>query len=162
MSYDLHLFFVPLGYSFDDAYDELDEGKLPILNLSSDIQLKQNWSIFKTLLSKDPELRVFPQEVVQLLTQSENELDTTLTRFPSSLELSSDDKITIAIYLDQVTVTVPYWYSDVDARRVFAKMGNYLRIIQECSNYAICDPQLNKIIDPEDDFEAMITAYLSI
>jgi hypothetical protein len=162
MSYDLNLFLVPLGYTFDDAYDDLDEGRLPVSNLPRDTQLKQNLAILKTLLTKDPELHVFPQEVVQLLAKNNNEPDNALAHFPSSFELSTDDKITIAIYPDQASVTLPYWYGEVEARRVFAKISNYLQIIQAVSDYAICDPQLNRIIDPKGDLEAMISAYLAI
>ncbi len=162
MSYDLYLCYVPAGYTFDAAYDALDDGTLPVLDAPKEVQLRRKWSIFKTLFAKNPTLEVFPREAKDFLKQSEADLDTDLTRITRSLELHDEEGITIAIYDDCVCISAVYQCPETVARAMFGKIRAYLHIIQEYSNYSICDGQLSKIIDPDNDLEAMVAAYLTI
>jgi hypothetical protein len=118
MSYDLDLFAVPSGYTFDQAFDALDEGKLPKSDLSVEDQLKQNYEIVKELLTQNPKLAISSQKVA-LVVQNEKELDRTSLAYFANVELRSDEGINIYIFTDQASVTVPYWYIGEEAHQVF-------------------------------------------
>jgi hypothetical protein len=159
MSYDLYLLYVPDGYTFDDAYDGMDDGTLPVINMSQNDKDARNWLIFKALLDKDTELQIAPQNTADLFKQVKSNPNQNLPRFPGTAELSNEEGISIDIYEDAVCISVPYWYSGSDGRAVFEKIRKYLKVVQKHSNYSICDSQVNKIVDPDADLQAMLKAY---
>src|SRR5579859_7056845 len=107
MSYGLDLFYVPPGYTFDDALDALDEGTLPKTDLTAKAKLERNWSILHALLSKNPDFNISSPEVAELMAQNKSALDGTLTNL--SAELHSEEGIIIGISSDEAYITVPYW-----------------------------------------------------
>lgn len=67
--------------------------------------------------------------------------------------------VQITLFVDEVSVTVPYWYETDAAREVFSEIWDYLRIIQHMTGYAIFDPQIGKTLDLNTDFELPLGAY---
>jgi hypothetical protein len=66
----------------------------------------------------------------------------------------------IALFPNEVGVTVPYWHEGEAAQEVFRQIWDYLHIIQQMTHHVIFDPQLGRLIDLEKDFDAVLAAYL--
>lgn len=50
----------------------------------------------------------------------------------------------------------PYWYKDRPATNVFSEIWKYLRVMRDIADYEIYDPQLDRIIDLEEDLDNAI------
>ena len=60
-----------------------------------------------------------------------------------------DLAIQLEIDWDHVSLTIPYWYTGVEADRVFEQLSAYLRVIRESAGFFAYDPQTNRAFDPQ-------------
>jgi len=67
--------------------------------------------------------------------------------------------IQIMLFDDEAAVTVPYWHQDAKAHRVFEEIWSYLGIIQHEGGFFAYDPQIGRVLDQADDFEASLASY---
>jgi hypothetical protein len=56
--------------------------------------------------------------------------------------------VQVTIYARQVGLTIPYWYQDEAANKVFEKVLDYLKVIRQQAGYFVYDPQTDKAFDP--------------
>jgi hypothetical protein len=70
--------------------------------------------------------------------------------------------IQIIIHDTEASVTVPYWHHGVSARRIFQEIWNYLRILEREGNYFTYDAQLEKVLNLNTDFDAVLKIYESV
>ena len=54
----------------------------------------------------------------------------------------------LKIFDNNVSITVPYWYSGDKAREVFDKIYDYTKVIRQTAGYFVYDPQIDKVFDP--------------
>ncbi|MGE5612292.1 MAG: hypothetical protein ACM359_23795 [Bacillota bacterium] len=70
--------------------------------------------------------------------------------------------IQITLHDTEASITVPYWHERPQADVVFQEIWGYLRILQESGGYCIYDPQLERILDLNNDFEDVVRCYTAI
>ena len=78
------------------------------------------------------------------------------------IELNGSEEgngIQITLFDDEVSVTVPYWHQGSAARRVFEEIWSYLKIIEREGCFFTYDPQIERVLDLERDFEAAVSCY---
>jgi hypothetical protein len=67
--------------------------------------------------------------------------------------------IQIMLFDEEASVTVPYWHQGSPARKVFEEIWIYLEIIEHVGGFFTYDPQIERIIDLREDFEASLASY---
>jgi hypothetical protein len=72
------------------------------------------------------------------------------------------DGIQVSLRPNEAGVTVPYWHTAQRAYEVFRQIWDYLKIIQQMNAFVIYDPQLDRIIDLEIDFNSVLSTYLGV
>jgi hypothetical protein len=80
------------------------------------------------------------------------------------LNLPDEDPtgIQITLFDDTVSLTVPYWHIGSGATEVFRKIWGYLALLEREGNLATHDPQLDRMIDLQNDFDEVLSRYLRI
>ena len=107
--------------------------------------------IASALMQHNPRLERFQFDFRRIAESANISEDEARTRY-QHVELNppeGDVAIQLTIYDDHVFVTIPYWYSGVDADQVFASLSDYLRIVRRASGYFAYDPQTDMAFDPE-------------
>ena len=67
--------------------------------------------------------------------------------------------IQITLFDDEASVTVPYWHQGAAARQVFEEIWSYLEIIEREGGFFTYDPQIERVLDLQKDFEASLSCY---
>jgi hypothetical protein len=62
-----------------------------------------------------------------------------------------DPAIQITVSGKHVSISIPYWYTNAEAERVFRQLMDYLRVIKRAGGYWAFDPQKDRIFDPENE-----------
>ncbi len=163
MSYDLHLLRVPPGENASDVLDchlgqqeeELNPG--PLVEALE----KEKQRIAHALMQFNPALRIAALDYPGLAAMYDIDEPEARRRY-RHLELSADDYTGIQITLwDSVAdVTFPYWHSGEQARHVLLQVWDYLTLLQSQGGFVIYDSQLDRVIDLEADFDALLTFSL--
>ena len=137
------------------------------------IQPSSAWrirQIAKALTQHDPKLVIAPpfqyaESAAEFLQRWGITKEEARRRY-RTLELSAPDQGTgIFIYLDYylknttIMMGIPYWHSDKAAIYALRDAWNYLRVLQGQTNYCMYDPQQEKFLNLEEDFEAVLEAY---
>ena len=113
------------------------------------------------LIEKNANLEVFQfgyQEIASLESITEEEARIKYRH----LELNGREDgngIQITLFDDSVTITVPYWHKREKAKAVFEEIWEYMKIIQEETNYLIYDPQLEMTLNLSSGFSAALRLY---
>ncbi|HIC87842.1 MAG TPA: hypothetical protein EYP04_00315 [Anaerolineae bacterium] len=108
-----------------------------------------------------PELQVFSFDF-SLIAQAQGiSIDEAKRRY-RHLELNAPDDgsgIQIILYDDRAELHVPYWHGGEEAEEVFREVWTCLGTLQEERRYAIYDPQLDRILDLDADFDDVVARY---
>jgi len=59
-----------------------------------------------------------------------------------------DLAIQLTVYDDHVFISIPYWYQDSKADKVFSQCSEYLRVIRRTAGFFTYDPQTGIAFDP--------------
>lgn len=163
MSYDLHLLRVPPGEDVShvldlhlDAQDEeLNPG--PLVPALED----EKQRLAKALMQFNPALRIAAFDYAGLAAMYDIDEREARRRY-RHVEVNADDYTGIQITLwDSVAdVTFPYWHAGEQARRVLLQVWDYLALLQSQGGFVLYDPQLERVIDLDVDFDAVLAFCL--
>lgn len=67
--------------------------------------------------------------------------------------------IQIQLFDHEAFISVPYWHDDLQAETVFHQIWEYLRIINREAGYVAYDPQLDEILDLNQDYSESLQSY---
>lgn len=126
MSYDLQFAKCDSSDSFEEALEEAEE-RSPV----------------------DAE----KQQAKKVLAEALSEFDSGLEIFDSpqarDIELNHDVGIQILLCDNSAHIGVAYWHEGDEARTTFEKLRSYSRIICDTTGYALYDPQIEAVIQPD-------------
>ena len=151
MSYDLYCYKSQLGrpeLEEAQAIIEIDEGDDDDNNVKSDPELKLK--IAKTLIDYNPRLESFQFDYDEIAKLQGTSVDEAKEKF-DHIELNTlegDLATQITIFDNNVSITIPYWYSGDKAKDVFDRVSEYIKIIHKIAGYFVYDPQTEKVYDP--------------
>jgi hypothetical protein len=147
MSYDIYCYKSQLGRpDLEDAQAaiEVDEDE----EITSDPETKQK--IAKALVNHNPRLERFKFDYEEIAKFQGKSVDEVKKAF-DHIELNTpegDIATQITIFDNNVSITVPYWYSGDKAIEVFNKISDYAKVIRQTAGYFVYDPQTDKAFDP--------------
>jgi hypothetical protein len=166
MSYDLYLFRPSRdGDPALEAHELLDQDSEevnPGLPDSSKEALKAR--LASALTRSNPALKVFEFGFAEIAEQLGITVDEARVRF-RHLELNGAEDgygIQITLFDDVATVTVPYWHAGAAADRVFGEIWKYLAILESEGELEAFDPQLERLLDLNGDFDAVTECYRGV
>ncbi len=164
MSYDIYLLRVPPGEEAEDVLDRhLDEQEAE-LNPGPLVQgiEEEKQRLAKALMQFNPALRFAPVDYAGLAAMYNIDEEESRRRH-RHLELSADDYTGIQITLwDSVAdVSFPYWHAGEQARRVLLQVWDYL-ILMRSHGFVGYDPQLNRVLDLDADFDLVLAFCLDL
>jgi len=70
--------------------------------------------------------------------------------------------VQITIFDDEVMISVPQWHSGKEAAQVFREIWSYFDLLARESNFLIYDPQLDRLVDLNNDFARVLRHYLQL
>ncbi len=147
MSYDIYCYKSRLDRpDLEEAQNAIEVDAEEETNSDPETKLK----IAKALVEYNPRLEYFEIDYQEIAKLQKTTIEESKKTF-SHIELNApegDLAIQITIFDNNVSVTVPYWYSGDKAREVFDKIYHYTRIIRQISGYYVYDPQIDKVFDP--------------
>lgn len=106
--------------------------------------------IAKALIEFNPRLESFDFDFKEIAKLQGTAIDEAKKEF-SHIELNPPDgdlAIQIIIFDNNVSITVPYWYSGEKEVEVFNKISEYTKIIRQTAGYFVYDPQSDEVFDP--------------
>ncbi len=166
MSYDFHLFYPqpgidPLVTAQAESDDESDE-----INPGPPIPAKEarKRAIADALMKADQSLEVFQFGLEEIAKFEEISIDEAQLRF-RHMELKGPDDgpgIQITLFDDVASLTVPYWHKDKKAKSVFARIWEYLKVLQRVGGYQIYDPQMECIVNLHSDLDKTTKCYSDV
>lgn len=163
MSYDVLLFLPRPGVDpltvAEALLERLEEGPSPGRREPA----RERWkaALADALVAHDPALTVPPLDHAGIARERGITEDEARERF-RQLELSGPDDgsgVRITIDDDHALVTVPDRHRGDAAREAFGEVSGYLRVLAREGGLLAYDPQLERVVDPDEDFEAMLAAY---
>jgi hypothetical protein len=150
MSYDFDLREIPPGADIDDllAADEatiekeIEAGIYPVV---TDEQRAFMSRLAASLKEFDPRLRL-------------------VEGLHESFELYDDEDqagITVGVYRDSVSITVPYWHRRDKVVAVFKRIWRCLEFVQRQTGYGVYDSQVGRVLDlnSDKDFSDALATY---
>ena len=147
MSYDIYCFKSKLDRpDLEEARAaiEVDEDE----EVVSDPETKLK--IAKALIDYNPRLECFEFNYDEIAKLQDTSVDEAKEAF-GHIELNTpegDLATQITIFDNNVSITIPYWYSGDKAREVFDKIYDYIKVIRQTAGYFVYDPQIDKVFDP--------------
>ncbi len=147
MSYDIYCYKSRLGRpDLEEAQTliEVDEETETVSD--SETKLK----IAKALIDYNPRLENFEFDYKKIAKLRGITIDEAQKAF-SHIELNTpegDLATQITIFDNNVSITVPYWYSGDKAIDVFNKISDYTKVIRQTVGYFVYDPQTEEVFDP--------------
>lgn len=157
MSYDIYCYKSKLDRpDLEEAQNAIEVNEET--EIISDPETKRK--IAKALTLYNPRLESFDFDYQEIAKQEGTTIDEAKKVF-SHIELNTpegDFATQITIFDNNVSITVPYWYSGDNAREVFDKIYDYTKVIRQTAGYFVYDPQIDKVFDPlkENIFEVDI------
>jgi len=163
MSYDLHLIVRSSGTDLlqksradmESENDELNPGP-PVPEKE---ERKRN--LADRLMRANPDLEQFAfgfAKIAKAYGCTESEAQEKFRH----IELNgpdADNGVQITLYDDSADITVPYWHHGDAARRVFEEVWQYLAVLAEHGDFAVYDPQLDKMLDFSNDRGEVTMTY---
>jgi len=147
MSYDLYCYKSQLGKP------DLDEAQAVIeVEENEDVQSDPatKLKIAKALLDFNPRLESFEFDYNAIAELQKISVDEVKEQF-DHIELNTpegDLATQITIFDNNVSITIPYWYSGDKAKTVFDNVSQYTKIIHKTAGYFVYDPQTEIVYDP--------------
>ena len=145
MSYDIHCYRSRIGKPDVAEAQETMEADDSIIESGQQVKL----DIAKALTDFNPKLEVFKFDYNEIAKLQNLSVDEAKDQY-NYIELNPPDgdlAIQITVFNNNVSLTVPYWYKENDARQVFQKLMDYLKIIRKTSGYFAYDPQTDQAFD---------------
>ena len=163
MSYDLHLL------RLSATADPLAEAQAIVskeeedINPGPPIQEKEERKrrLAALLIQKNPSFEPFQFGFTEI-AKKYNWTDAEARMRFRHIELNEPDGsngIQITLYDDKVDITVPYWHQPETAESVFAEIWRYLEILVCNGNFAVYDPQLDRLLDLASDQPEVLCRY---
>jgi len=147
MSYDIYCYKSRLDRpDIEEAQNAIEVDEETKTNSDPEIKLK----IAKALIEYNPSLENFDFDYQEIAKLQGTTIDEAKKAF-SHIELNTpegDLATQITIFDNNVSITVPYWYSGDNAKEVFDKIYDYTKIIRQTAGYFVYDPQIDKVFDP--------------
>jgi hypothetical protein len=150
MSYDLYCYKSKLGRpDLDEAQSviEIEEDEIND-DVQSDPAIKLK--IAKALLDFNPRLESFEFDFNEIAELQKISVDEAKEQF-DHIELNTiegDLATQITIFDNNVSITIPYWYSGDKAKTVFDIVSEYAKIVHRTAGYFVYDPQTQNVYDP--------------
>jgi hypothetical protein len=147
MSYDIYCYKSKLNRpDLEEAKNAIEVDEETETISDSETKLK----ITKALTEYNPRLENFNFDYQEIAKLQGTTIDEAKRAF-RHIELNTpegDLAIQITVFDNNVSITVPYWYSGEKAKEVFDKIYTYTKIIRETAGYFVYDPQIDKVFDP--------------
>ena len=140
MSYDISLFRKLEGKTVQESAAEVLESDVNSLDPVSFSEQRKNLS--ERLMEENPSFK-----------KNSSDTFTEFTDIETGIQIDIDP--------NQVSVSVPYWHNDAEAKQVFADVLRYLEIIQKETGYSIYDPQTEREIQLNGDVGQFLNTYSS-
>jgi len=159
MSYDLRLCLPQPGRSPEEIATS-DEADFIISDLIPELEVRKQ-RVATALLQSNPELTPFNFDFEELAKNDEITVAEAKSKY-RHIELNTPEGsggIQITIYDTEVSVTVPYWHHGAAARHIFQEIWNYLQILEREGNYFTYDPQLERVLNLNTDFDSVLKIY---
>lgn len=159
MSYDFRLCLPQNGVSREEIATADSED----FDVSAPVPLKEERKrrLAAALIAKNPMLEPFAFGFEEIASFEKITVEEAKNKH-RHIELNGPEDsngIQIALFDDEVSLTVPYWHQGPAARRVFEEIWSYLEIIQREGGFFAYDPQIERVVDLETDFEASLACY---
>ena len=162
MSYDLRLCLAQSGRSPEEIASS-DEADFAISDPIPELEERKQ-RVATALLQSNPELTQFNLDFEELARIDQITLAEAKSKY-RHIELNTPEGsggIQITIYDTEASVTVPYWHRGPTARRIFHEIWNYLQILEREGNYFTYDPQLERVLNLNTDFDSVLKIYKSV
>jgi len=147
MSYDLYCFKSKSGVpDLEEAQNAIEE--LGDENSILDDKLKEK--LAKELRELNPKLERFIFDYNEIARLQNTTVDEARRSF-NHIELTKAEgelAVQITIYNNNVSITVPFWYSGEKAKAVFNEVGDYTKLIGKATGFFVYDPQMEHVYDP--------------
>lgn len=157
MSYELHLVHIGSG---EDALAaprrELNPG--PVVESKE----AEKQRLAHALVHFNPALRVAVFDYASLAATEGVDEQEARRRY-RHIELNSDDYsgIQITLWDDAAELIFPYWHAGQQARNVLKQVWEYLEVLQQWGSFVTYDPQLDRILNLQTDFDAALNYLLA-
>jgi len=160
MSYELHLIRVRPGEDpLTAARDRLDRPVEMELNPGPAVESieEEKGRLAAGLVRFNPALQVASFDYSRLAEAQEIDEREARRRY-RHIELNSDDYsgIQITLFDEQAELIFPYWHSGEQARSVLQQVWDYLEVLQTWGSFVTYDPQLDRMLNLEVDFEPVL------
>ena len=155
MSYDLYCYKSQLDRpDLEEAQTAMEVDEDNEVEADPETKLK----IAKALLDYNPRLESFEFDFEEIAKLQGTSVKEAKEKF-DHIELNTpegDLATQITIFDNNVSITVPYWYSGDKAEDVFKKVTDYTKIIRQTAGYFVYDPQTENVYDPlTQDFDGL-------
>ena len=168
MSYDIYLFRLDPGTdrcaALESLFPEELDGVDPMPAPADPLKEERKRHLADILMEINPDLEAFVPdygEIVRALGITEEDAR---SRF-RGLELNGPEEgngIQITLNDDSVAITIPFWHTGDEAQAVFREIWSYLTAIEREAGFIAFDPQLDRVLDLEQDSNAALSAYLGV
>lgn len=167
MSYDLYCYKSKLGRP------DLEEAKA-VIEVEEDEENQEKEDVLsdpatklkiaKALLEFNTRLESFDFDYNEIAELQSISVDEAKEQFDHiELNTTEGDLATqITIFDNNVSITIPYWYSGEKAKSVFDKVGEYTKIIHKTAGYFVYDPQTENAYDPSTNNFDGLEVYTSV
>ncbi len=149
MSYDLYCYKSILGRpDLEEAQNVIEVDEEDENDVQSDPKTKLK--IATALVNFNPKLESFDFDYDEIAKMQGTNVEEAKEKFDHiELNTSEGDLATqITIFDNNVSITIPYWYSGDKAKEVFDKVSEYTKIIRQTAGYFVYDPQTENVYDP--------------
>lgn len=162
MSYDFRLCLPQAGRS----REEIATADMQEFDITDPVPAKEERKqhISAALMARNPALEPFAFGFDEIAKMENITVEDAKKKY-RHIELNGPEPsngIQIMLFDDEASVTVPYWHEGAAARRVFEEIWSYLRIIEKEGGFFTYDPQIDRVLDLEKDFEASLGCYSGV
>jgi hypothetical protein len=162
MSYDFYLFRPVAGEDpLTTGRAQGEEREEPDSPDPDAVQIKR--SIAAALNAQNPRLEAHKYDYAELGRSLGISVDEA-QRLYQDIELNHlKYGIQVTLSDHSASITVAYWHSDrTIAKAVIAEIWDYLRTINREAAFLVYDPQLDRLLDLSEDYEAVTSTYLQV
>lgn len=142
--------------SYHEESDEINPGPV-----DAAIEARKR-ALVVALMGVNAQLSVFPFGYSEIAASEGISEDEARERW-RHLELNEPEEegsgIQITLLDQTASVTVPYWHSGGKADEVWARIWNYLQVLQRNGGFNVYDPQLEQALDLGRDRAAVVAKY---
>lgn len=164
MSYDLCLFKPQPGVDpVDHAQALLEDADLDEGPSDSELEARKE-ALAKTFIAITPALERLVFDFEEIADEDGISLEDAKARY-RHIELDAPEDGSgsqITIYDEWCSVTLPYWHEGEPARKAVAEIWQYLKAANKTEGYLAYDPQLERVLELDEDQEAMLERYEAV